>query len=374
MRWPSVSMSFVWSDSVLRCLFFLFLGVRISMPVRLSCWVHSQRYCMVCNVLTPFVSLVQSTLKFMPNFGSTTKGSVAPSCDGTAIVRTHEIVAMVPRCLCHPGNHFQVTSAPKRKPTEPPEDTPVDVESLDTPAPSTSCVHESVHPVQFGIMTSFPALIWRNSIWLWRGRLVHTGWIHCLGETDPELILEQHFVSKSGAMTDRLSWPPWPEAQVTQSRVSFYQRCAPPFAWADTPQHSELELDEAKKAPSKTHIGEKWHIIALQEAIEYFQHECLTSHFHLTRCARCAILFKKDTFHPGIKVSSIYLHDTRNGQQQVVNEGQLGWVFQAVISRVWFRRLPPNGKSFSTMMSLHTNHFVKKRGLGKKHCYMQSVL
>ena len=107
---------------------------------------------MVCNVLTPFVSLVQSTLKFMPNFGSTTKGSVPPSCDGTAIVRTHEIVAMVPRCLCHPGNHFQVTSAPKRKPTEPPEDTPVDVESLDTPAPSTSCVHESVHPVQFGIM------------------------------------------------------------------------------------------------------------------------------------------------------------------------------------------------------------------------------
>ena len=63
---------------------------------------------MVCNVLTPFVSLVQSTLKVMPNFGSTTKGSVPPSCDGTTIVRTHEIVAMVPRCLCHPGNHFQV--------------------------------------------------------------------------------------------------------------------------------------------------------------------------------------------------------------------------------------------------------------------------
>ena len=44
------------------------------------------------------------------------------------------------------------TSAPKRKPTEPPEDTPVVVESLDTPAPLTPCVHESIHPVQFGIM------------------------------------------------------------------------------------------------------------------------------------------------------------------------------------------------------------------------------
>ena len=107
---------------------------------------------MVCNVLTPFVSLVQSTLKVIPNFGSTTKGSVPPSCDGTTIVRRHEIVAMVPRCLFHPGNHFQVIGAPKRKPTEPPEGTPVDVESLATPAPSTSCVHEPVHPVQFGIM------------------------------------------------------------------------------------------------------------------------------------------------------------------------------------------------------------------------------
>ena len=63
---------------------------------------------MVCNVLTPFVSLVQSTLKVMPNFGSTTKGSVPPSSDGTTMVTTHEIVAMKSRCLCHPGNHFQV--------------------------------------------------------------------------------------------------------------------------------------------------------------------------------------------------------------------------------------------------------------------------
>ena len=47
-------------------------------------------------------------------------------------------------------------SAPKRKPTEPPEDTRVDVESLDTP---TSYVYESIHSIQYGIMPtrlSFP--------------------------------------------------------------------------------------------------------------------------------------------------------------------------------------------------------------------------
>ena len=212
---------------------------------------------MVCNVLTPIVSFVQSTLKVMPNFGSTTKWSVPPSSDGTTKVKTHEIVAMLPRCLCQDSS----TSAPKRKPTEPPEDTPVDVESLDTPAPSTSRVQGAI----------------------------------------------------------------------------------------------------------ENHIAVKWHIIALQEAMEYLLHECLTSHFSSDSLWRLRYSFsKKGTFHPDIKVSSMYLHDTRNGQHQVVNEGQLGWFLLAVISRASFRRLPPNGKSFSTMMSLHNNHFVKKRCMGKK--------
>ena len=78
-------------------------------------------------------------------------------------------------------------------------------------------------------------------------------------------------------------------------------------------------------------------------------------------------LLNKDTFHPDIKVSSIYLHDTRNGRHHIVNEGQPGWVLQAVTSRASFRRPPRNGKSFFTMMSQHiNNHFAKKRCIGKK--------
>ena len=37
------------------------------------------------------------------------------------------------------------------KPTEPQEGTPMVVESLDTPAPSTSRFRDAIHPVQFGI-------------------------------------------------------------------------------------------------------------------------------------------------------------------------------------------------------------------------------
>ena len=49
-----------------------------------------------------------------------------------------------------------------------------------------------------------------------------------------------------------------------------------------------------------------------------------------------------------------------------MREAQSGWVLQAVISRASFRRIPRNGKSCVTVVSLHTNnHFAKKGGIGK---------
>ena len=44
----------------------------------------------------------------------------------------------------------------------------------------------------------------------------------------------------------------------------------------------------------------------------------------------CAILFNKDTFHSDIKVTSVYLHGTRDSQQNDVKEGESGWVPQGV--------------------------------------------
>ena len=83
-------------------------------------------------------------------------------------------------------------------------------------------------------------------------------------------------------------------------------------------------------------------------------------------CAVTSSPKKPRVFHSDIKVTSVYLHDTRYGSCKVVREGQSGWVLQAVISRASSRR-PRNGKSFFTMMSLHiNNHYAKKRGIGKK--------
>ena len=78
-------------------------------------------------------------------------------------------------------------------------------------------------------------------------------------------------------------------------------------------------------------------------------------------CSTRPLFTRSDT-----KFSSVYLHDTREGQQQDVKirvrMGPTG-----VITRASFRRLPRNGKSFFTTTSLHINNqFAKKRGIGKK--------
>ena len=74
-------------------------------------------------------------------------------------------------------------------------------------------------------------------------------------------------------------------------------------------------------------ISGKWHIITLQEAIEYFDHELLTNRFHVTHSGGCAVLFNKDTFFSDVKVESIYLHDVRRELPDKVLEGDSGWVF-----------------------------------------------
>ena len=67
-------------------------------------------------------------------------------------------------------------------------------------------------------------------------------------------------------------------------------------------------------------IAGKWHLITLQEASDYVEHEILHERFHVTHFAGCAVLFNKDTFYP----ESIYLHDTRRCVQDLIVEGEHG--------------------------------------------------
>ena len=106
-----------------------------------------------------------------------------------------------------------------------------------------------------------------------------------------------------------------------------------------------------KKKPSKSTLRGSGTSCTVQESIEYLDKDYLTNRFFVTHYGGCAVLFNKDTLHPDIKVSSVYLHDTRDGQQQDV-KGESGWVSQGVISRASFQR-PRNGKSFTYDVLTH---------------------
>ena len=80
------------------------------------------------------------------------------------------------------------------------------------------------------------------------------------------------------------------------------------------------------------HIAVKWHIITLQEATEYPEHEFLTNRFHVTHYGGCTILFSKDTFFSvnstPKNTARTELHSTitRTRVAQVVLHASLGLV------------------------------------------------
>ena len=107
-------------------------------------------------------------------------------------------------------------------------------------------------------------------------------------------------------------------------------------------------LRRGKEDAFEKQIAGMWHVITLQEASEYVDHDTLTGPFHVTHYGGCTTLFNKDTFCSNIDVKSVYLHDTRRDLPDQVMEGEQGWVMQGVLCRASFRRPPLSGQETFT--------------------------
>ena len=110
----------------------------------------------------------------------------------------------------------------------------------------------------------------------------------------------------------------------------------------------------------------KWHIVTLQEASDFVEHDILHVRFHVTHCAGCAILFNKDTFYPDISVKSIYLHDTRRDVQDQVVEREQGWVCKVFFHVPHFVE-QQSGVKNSLLLSLHFSNIYAKKNRQKSH-------
>ena len=53
-------------------------------------------------------------------------------------------------------------------------------------------------------------------------------------------------------------------------------------------------LRRRKEDAFEEQIAGKWHLITVQEASDYVDHDILQERFHVTHFAGCAILFNKD--------------------------------------------------------------------------------
>ena len=144
-----------------------------------------------------------------------------------------------------------------------------------------------------------------------------------------------------------------PKRSCVQQRLSIYN-------WNPGPRRG-------KEGTIEKQIAGKWHLITLQEAIDYVDHELLTNRFHVTHYGGCAVLFNKDTLlHLKSKSSPSTFTMTRRELPDKVMEGDQGWVLQGVLSRASFRRPPLSGQKAFTVLSLHiSNIYAKNVVLGK---------
>ena len=193
------------------------------------------------------------------------------------------------------------------------------------PVPSTTRVRNFFHPKQFGIFPKRLSLPYPDEEIL-SGyeedvssiRDGFSPWV----KADPETILKRHLVDAKGANPAFREAPARKHSPSNEEyRFHTEQKRLSIYDWNPGPRRGN-------EGAIEKHSAGTWHIITLQEAFEYLDHEYLTNRFCVTHYRGCAILFNKDTFQSDIKVSSVCLHDTRDGQQQDVKEGESGWVRQ----------------------------------------------
>ena len=189
-----------------------------------------------------------------------------------------------------------------------------------------------------------------------------TTWV----KTDPDVTLVRHMVDVRKAVAEFREASERRHDTSSQAyrfdrnlhHRSPVQKLLSIYSWNPGPRRGKEDAFEKQ-------IAGKWHVITLQEASEYVDHDILTNRFHVTHYGGCAILFNKDTFHTNVDVQSIYFKDTRRDLPDKVMEGDQGWVLQGALSRASFR----SGQKTFTVLSLHIGKCLRQKTVYSKKAH-----
>ena len=224
--------------------------------------------------------------------------------------------------------------------------------------PSNTHVRNFIHPIQFGIVPKRLSLPYPDEEILSGYELDdssirdgYSAWV----KADPASILKRHLVN---AKSDSPGFREAPDRKHSPTNEEYHVDTEVPnrltkqkrlniYSWNPGPRRG-------KEGAVEKHIAGKWHIITLQEAIAYLDHEHLTNRF---LCDSSRTPFT----HQGFFCVPPRQRRSTGRERRTSRMGTAG------CPRATFRRLPRNGKPFSATMSSHINNrFAKKRGIGKK--------
>ena len=139
-----------------------------------------------------------------------------------------------------------------------------------------------------------------------------------------------------------------------QKRLSIYN-------WNPGPRRGKEDSFEKQ-------IAVKWHIVTLQEASDYVDHDILQE--TISRDPLCGLRdsLRQGHLQPQHRTSNLSTFMTQGEACKIIFiEGEQGWVLQGVLSRAIFRRPPVSGQKYFTVLSLHiSNIHAKKKGIAKK--------
>ena len=121
------------------------------------------------------------------------------------------------------------------------------------------------------------------------------------GKMSPHEILAENVVDIHKVLADSVTLFERNQSSSSQSKsVNKYFSSQSPvqkrlsiYNWNPGPRRGKEDAFEKQ-------IAGKWHIVTLQEASDYVEHDILQERFHVTHFAGCAIFFNKDTFNPDI--------------------------------------------------------------------------
>ena len=104
-------------------------------------------------------------------------------------------------------------------------------------------------------------------------------WVYCVGLSDPGLLLMRRVVGARSA--NPVYRGAHDQRQFSAKHEYRFDNSVPNRLF----EQIRLSISSCNPGPRRgregeieEHIAVKWHVIALQEAIEYLQHECLTNH------------------------------------------------------------------------------------------------